>query len=142
MNQALPRKLNEQVIFVFILFLVSITVKAENIKPFTSDGCSAFPDGTFGQKELWLSCCTAHDFAYWQGGTKEQRLVADKQLRQCVAKVGKPTIAKLMLAGVHVGGSPYFPTPFRWGYGWPYSRWYKALTEEEKNQIKVIEKDK
>ena len=129
-----------RIVLVFILFFISVSLKAENIKPFTSDGCSAFPDGTFTQKELWLSCCTAHDYAYWQGGTYDQRLVADKELRQCVAKVGKPNIAKLMLAGVRVGGSPYFPTSYRWGYGWPYSRWYKALTEAEKKQIKVIHK--
>ena len=130
-----------RIAIVFIFFIVAMTVRAENIKPFTTDGCSSFPDGTFGQKELWLSCCTAHDYAYWQGGTYEQRLVADKQLHLCVSKVGEPHIAKLMLAGVRVGGSPYFPTPYRWGYGWPYSRWYKPLTEAEKKQIKLIEND-
>jgi len=127
-----------RIVFVFIFFFVSVTVSAENIKPFTSDGCSMFPDGTFEQKELWLSCCTAHDYAYWQGGTYEKRLVADKELRQCVAKIGEPQIANLMLVGVRVGGSPYFPTSFRWGYGWSYSRWYKALTAAEKKQIKSI----
>jgi len=129
-------------VFVFIFFCASSTVNAENIKPFTSDGCSIFPDGTFHQKELWLSCCTAHDYAYWQGGTLEERLVADKELRQCVSKVGEPQIANLMLVGVRVGGSPYFPTSFRWGYGWPYPRWYKPLTEAEKKQIKSFENDK
>jgi len=128
---------------VFILFLfVSVDVIADNIKPFTSDGCSSFPNGTVQQKELWLACCTAHDYTYWQGGTYEERLNADKELHHCVAKVGKPQIAKLMLAGVRVGGSPYFPTSFRWGYGWSYPRWYKALTDEEKKQIKLIEKVK
>ncbi len=125
------------VIICFFMF-VSVVVSAEDIKPFTSDGCSAFPDGTFEQKELWLSCCTAHDYSYWQGGTYEERLIADKQLRQCVAKVGKPKIASLMLAGVRVGGSPYFPTSFRWGYGWSYPRFYKALTTAEKKQINAI----
>lgn len=126
-------------IFIFALFIFSIAVNAEKISPFTSDGCSSFPDGTFKQKELWLACCTEHDYSYWKGGTYQERLVADKQLRQCVAKVGEPQIATLMLAGVRVGGSPYFPSSFRWGYGWPYSRWYKALTEDEKKQIKLQE---
>jgi hypothetical protein len=129
------------IIFIVIFLCVSFTVNAENIKPFTSDGCSVFPDGTFDQKELWLACCTNHDYAYWQGGTYQKRLIADKQLRQCVAKVGEPQIASLMLAGVRVGGSPYFPTSFRWGYGWPYPRWYKALTESEIMQIKALEDD-
>lgn len=126
------------IIFIFFL-LISLTVNAADIKPFTSDGCSAFPDGTFEQKELWLSCCTAHDYAYWQGGTYSERLIADKKLHQCVSKVGEPQIAALMLAGVRVGGSPYLPTAFRWGYGWTYPRWYKVLTIEEKKQIKYLQ---
>ena len=130
-----------RIVYVFIFFFVSVTVNAEKIKPFTSDGCSVFPDGTFEQKELWLSCCTLHDYAYWQGGTYEERLVVDKQLSQCVSNVGEPQIANLMLAGVRVGGSPYFPTSYRWGYGWSYPRRYKTLTEAEKKQIMLIKND-
>jgi hypothetical protein len=40
-----------------------------------------------------------------------------------------------MFAGVRVGGSPYFPTPFRWGYGWSYPRGYGALSEQELAQV-------
>jgi len=127
-------------IVIVLLLLLSAAANAEKIKPFTSDGCSVFPDGTLVQRELWLSCCTAHDFAYWQGGTANERLIADNQLRQCVARVGVPKIAKVMLAGVRVGGSPYFPTSFRWGYGWSYPRWYQVLTEQEKAQIKASNK--
>jgi hypothetical protein len=107
------------------------------ISPFTSDGCSMFPDGTLKEQEVWLSCCTAHDLAYWQGGTKEQRLAADKALQQCVTKVNHPNIANLMLQGVRVGGSPYLPTSFRWGYGWPFPRGYQALSELEQQQVGV-----
>ncbi|BBB30359.1 hypothetical protein [Neptunomonas japonica] len=130
-----------RVVIVCFLLLVSAVASAENIKPFTSDGCSAFPDGTFAQNELWLSCCTAHDYSYWQGGSYDERRIADQQLQQCVAKVGKPKIANLMLAGVRVGGSPYFPASFRWGYGWSYPRLYKALTAAEKKQIKAMKND-
>lgn len=130
-----------RIIFVLLFSCIAITVKAEEIKPFTSDGCSAFPDGTLEYKELWLSCCTAHDYAYWQGGTYKERLKADQELRHCVTKIGEPNIAKLMLAGVRVGGSPYLPTSFRWGYGWSYPRVYKALTDYEKEQIKSMEQD-
>ena len=123
--------------FVISYFLFSALVQAEQIKPFTSDGCSAFPDGTFDQGELWLSCCIEHDIAYWQGGTSQQRLVSDQQLQQCVSLVGEPHIATLMLVGVRIGGSPYFPTPFRWGYGWDFFRGYKALTKGEKRQVEL-----
>ncbi|MCP3852067.1 MAG: hypothetical protein GY694_17785 [Gammaproteobacteria bacterium] len=101
------------------------------LKPFTTDGCSSFPDGTLVQRKLWLNCCTLHDVAYWKGGTYEARRQADHALAQCVAGVGEPHIAKLMLAGVRVGGSPYYPTSYRWGYGWSYFRGYGALSDKE-----------
>lgn len=116
-------------------FITPWLVQADTLKPFSSDGCSAFPDGTFEQNQLWLRCCTAHDYAYWQGGTYQQRVDADKALRRCVAAVGEEEIALLMLAGVRVGGSPFFPTTFRWGYGWSYPRFYGELSEEELEQV-------
>ena len=123
---------------VFTLTMSSAMLRAENdIKPFTTDGCSSFPNGTFEKKNLWLACCTAHDFTYWQGGTYIERVKADESFKQCIIKVGKPTLAKFMLAGVRVGGTPYLPTPFRWGYGWPFFRGYKAVNEQEAKQIKV-----
>ena len=119
---------------------------ANQLKPFTSDGCSAFPDGTFEQNTLWLSCCVSHDLAYWQGGTYQQRKDADIALKECVAKVGEKQIANLMLAGVRVGGSPFFPTTFRWGYGWPYPKLYGQLSKNEKEQVNTqlakIKRDK
>lgn len=108
---------------------------ADELKPFTTDGCSVFPDGTPEQQSLWAGCCIRHDLAYWQGGTQAERLAADQALQRCVARVGEPEIAALMLAGVRVGGSPWFPTPYRWGYGWPYPRGYQGLTGEEKRQV-------
>jgi hypothetical protein len=129
-----------RIVIYFLFSLVPVSAQAETIAPFTTDGCSIFPDGTYEQKELWLSCCTTHDYAYWQGGTYDERLIADEQLQQCVAKVGEPQIANLMLAGVRIGGSPYLPTSFRWGYGWSYPRFYKPLTAEEKRQITSLEK--
>jgi len=125
---------------VLLLTLVCVlTGCSSQIKPFVSDGCSSFPDGTFKQRDLWLQCCTAHDVAYWKGGTYNERLEADKALQMCVADVGEPKIAKLMLAGVRVGGSPLWPTSFRWGYGWSYPKWYGALNAQELAQIKAME---
>ncbi len=118
--------------------LVASPTNADNLKPFTSDGCSSFPDGTLEQRELWRDCCVVHDRSYWQGGTYQQRLKADQTLKQCVAKVGKPNIAKLMLAGVRVGGSPLWPTSYRWGYGWDFPKSYAELSEQEIKQISVL----
>lgn len=114
------------------------TSRSEELKPFTSDGCSAFPDGTLQYRDLWQACCTAHDLAYWQGGTRAEREQADLALRACVQQVGEPQIAELMLQGVRVGGSPYWPTTYRWGYGWPWPRGYGELTAEERAQIEAL----
>lgn len=127
-----------------LLLPFAFIVSAEEIRSFTSDGCSSFPNGTFQQQSLWLDCCVSHDLAYWKGGTEKERRQADQALQKCVAAVGEPMIAQLMLAGVRVGGSPDLPTPFRWGYGWPMGRGYKAINPNEKQQIKkqllVLEK--
>ena len=108
---------------------------ADELGDFTSDGCSAFPEGTIEQKQLWHSCCVIHDLAYWKGGNEEQRKAADLALQACVAEVGEPALAKLMLAGVRVGGTPWLPTRFRWAYGWPYLRGYKEAEGDEVRQI-------
>jgi len=105
------------------------------LSPFVSDGCSAWPDGTLAQKDLWLKCCEVHDVAYWQGGTRLARLEADEALERCVADIGEPAMGVVMLAGVRVGGSPWWPSSFRWGYGWPWPRGYGELTNAEREQV-------
>lgn len=123
--------------FVLIcVLLIAGCSSAGGLTPFTTDGCSLFPEGTLKQKDLWLTCCTDHDLAYWMGGTSDDREKADRELKECVAKAGERSIAQLMLAGVRVGGTPYLPSTFRWGYGWPWPRGYTALTDEEWLRIK------
>ena len=122
------------------LILLLLAVEAchsseDELRAFTSDGCSAFPDGTPAQRQLWRACCVRHDFSYWIGGNAEQRKQADEHLQVCVAGVGEPAISQMMLAGVRVGGSPWLPTEFRWGYGWSNLRGYKTLTREEQAQV-------
>ena len=107
----------------------------KRIAPFTTDGCSDFPDGTPAHKDLWHQCCVAHDLKYWAGGSDDERMKADLDLRSCVKAVGEPAVADMMLAGVRVGGSPWWPTQFRWGYGWPYTNGYSVLTPEELEQV-------
>jgi len=43
--------------------------------PFTSDVCSAWPDGD------WGACCIDHDIDYWCGGSSERRASADERLK-------------------------------------------------------------
>ncbi len=112
---------------------------AKSLTPFSSDGCSLFPDGWPTQPDLWLDCCVEHDIAYWQGGTSDQRLMADVELKRCVARVtGDAILADNMFLGVRFGGHPIFPNWYRWGYGWPYGRQYKPLTKAEKKQVEEL----
>lgn len=88
---------------------------------FTTDGCSMFPDG------IWGECCLAHDIDYWMGGDKMQRFRSDVRLRECIQKTGEglltfKALSWLMWTGVRFGGYFWLPTPFRWGYGWKYPR--------------------
>lgn len=125
-------------VILFCAVYLSFLSYANTLKPFVSDGCSAFPDGTSSDNTLWLLCCEKHDFDYWKGGTYKARLTADNELHMCVAKVGEPEIAALMLAGVRVGGTPYLPTSFRWGYGWPYPKFYGELNKKEQLQVNML----
>ena len=103
------------------------------LQPFTTDGCSMFPDRSLMGRADWCGCCLAHDLKYWRGGTSDERLAADQQLRTCVAQVtGDTALADLMYAGVRSGGGPYFYTPYRWAYGWPFGRNYEPLSEAER----------
>ena len=111
---------------------VNVENPTPNLTDFTSDGCSMFIDGTFEKPELWKECCLLHDMAYWRGGTKEERKQADLAFKACVEKkTGDPILANLMYEAVRAGGAPYFPTWYRWGYGWPLGRGYKALNPQE-----------
>jgi hypothetical protein len=105
------------------------------MQPFSTDGCSLFPDRSLVSKSDWCSCCLAHDLAYWRGGTADERLKADQGLKSCVrAATGSAELADLMFTGVRAGGGPYFFTPYRWAYGWPFGRLYEPLTPAEDAQ--------
>lgn len=106
------------------------------LTPFHSDGCSRFPDGTPTQPTLWRDCCVAHDLAYWQGGSRQQRLAADRQLRVCVSERAGAALGELMYSGVRLGGSPRWPTSYRWGFGWRPPRPYGPLSTTERQQVR------
>jgi hypothetical protein len=111
-----------------------------SIQPFSTDGCSLFPDRALVGKADWCHCCLEHDLAYWRGGTVDQRLKADQQLQACVLHAsGNPALADLMLAGVRSGGGPYFFTTYRWAYGWPFGRNYEALSVDEQAAVALLE---
>ena len=120
---------------IFSSLLLFACSSGGELRPFTSDGCSLFPDASLISSDDWCSCCFQHDLAYWRGGTAEERQAADQQLQNCVQeKTGNHALATMMYEGVRFGGSPYFYNWYRWGYGWSYDRKYQTLTAEEKEQ--------
>jgi hypothetical protein len=90
--------------------------------PFVNDGCSAAPDLDF------RSCCEAHDRVYYQGGTREQRRQADRELRQCIRTKGHRILDDIYYLGVRIGGVPWLPTSWRWGFGYPYNEGHRGYT--------------
>jgi hypothetical protein len=136
------RRTHRNLLFLNLLLVLGIlsgcaSAKVSDLKNFTSDGCSLFPDGTISDRAKWCQCCLLHDIAYWRGGTEEERKRADEVLRDCVFDRSKDAVlAETMYAGVRAGGHAAFPTWFRWAYGWPYGRGYKPLIEEEQLQVR------
>ncbi len=104
-----------------LLFLLSSCATQLSIKPFESDGCSSCPDGN------WMDCCEVHDLAYWKGGTMKERWDADRALFSCVRQRTNFLWASVMFAAVRIGGFPYWPTSWRWGFGWRYAKGYGKL---------------
>jgi hypothetical protein len=84
---------------------------------FTTDGCSFWPDNG------WLRCCIEHDIDYWCGGSAIDRCASDRRLKACAEAAGHGTVAQVMHFGTRLGGHPWVPLPWRWGYGWdwPYA---------------------
>ena len=100
--------------------LLCVDHTVAELKPFVTDGCSMFPDGTPADQTRWQQCCITHDFAYYVGGPAALRDAADSALHECMLGASNSVLADLVYYGVRIGGTPVLPTPWRWGYGWAY----------------------
>lgn len=119
----------------FPLIFALSSAQATELKPFISDGCTLFPEGTRREPQLWEICCYEHDLRFWAGGTKQNRNHADARLRACVKEMGAELTADLMFIGVRLGRlSPIkFPTK-TWGNAWP-NHGYRKLTPEDFDRV-------
>lgn len=85
-----------------------------DITPFTTDGCSMYPDGG------WLECCIAHDIDYWCANPRTTRAAADRALKVCVAEHSNAFNGQLTYLGTRLFGHGALPFSWRWGYGYPW----------------------
>lgn len=131
-------KVTIPILFAFLVAGCQST-KPSELSVFKFDGCSCFPEGTLKEPDLWEQHCLVHDYTYWKGGTRNERKQADLKFRDGIRSEGKPVIAQIAYTGVRIGGTPWLPTPWRWGFGWrEYPRGYRAVSDEEKRQIEKL----
>ena len=127
-------------------FLLALTWLASpslagSLRPFQTDGCTRFPDGRPDHQKLWRDCCVQHDLYLWAGGSKEERLAVDRQLKECVISKGAPVPAWVMYLGVRIGAqSPVRYKEMEWGNAWtapgnPVRPRYLSLNSVEMHAI-------
>lgn len=116
---------------IFILILTSsYGYSHESLDRFETDYCTNYAEGTREKPELWKHCCLIHDMYFWAGGTKEDRDVADLDLKACIEKTGATKIAQLMYYAVRAGSHSPIKYPKRkWNNGWNDGRKVRPLTQ-------------
>jgi hypothetical protein len=127
----------KKLILLLSLFTLNTWAQTEaNLKPFVTDYCTLYVEGTRAQPNLWRHCCLEHDLYFWSGGSLEDKKRSDLGLKECVAKTGATTQAVLIYAAVVIGGhSPVHIKAKEWGNAWGGGRTrYLSLTESETAQ--------
>ena len=107
------------------------------LRSFTTDYCSEWPDGKLTDPTQWAACCFTHDISYWLGGSKDDRVAADKKLKQCVRDSSDSFNGFLMYIGVRMGGKPGNAS-YAWGYGWTRDRDYFELHPQDALRAKEL----
>ncbi len=103
------------------------------LRPFETDYCTGFPEGTRNEPGLWKHCCIEHDLHFWAGGSLQARRRADRRIQECIREAGAPGIARLMYLGIRIGAlSPFKIQKKKWGNAWVDGRGDRhSLTAED-----------
>jgi hypothetical protein len=102
------------------------------VKPFETDFCTGYKEGTSKVPLLWADCCKEHDLYLWAGGTRKQRRQADRRLRKCVRDKGAPIHGIIMWLGVRIGKlSPIKIKGHQWGNAWGHKVRREKLSKDE-----------
>jgi hypothetical protein len=115
-----------------LLPLNSLFASDVKLKPFVTDFCTNYPEGTKEEPDLWKHCCLIHDLYFWAGGSKEDRTNADKELKECIEATGATQIARLVYLAVRAGSySPIKYPDKKWSNGWTDRQDFGPLSFEE-----------
>ena len=110
----------------------TVATKDERLKPFKTDYCTGFSEGTSAQPQLWKHCCVEHDLYFWAGGCAPARKRADLRLYDCVKSTGAVKTAWLMYAGIRLGSfSPIKIDSEKWGNAWKDGHGIKESLSEQ-----------
>lgn len=122
-------------ILILLASLISCAAIAQNngnLKPFLTDYCTGYAEGTRQKPDLWKHCCVEHDLYFWAGGSRDDRKQTDLRLRHCVEATGEMEVARLIYAAVTIGGaSPIRFKTKEWGHAFEKRERYLSLTQQE-----------
>lgn len=119
-------------LLVSFLFTMPAWSQDQVLRPFSTDECTGYREGTRMEPKLWAHCCVEHDLFMWAGGSSEERLEADHELKACIEATGHPFSAKMMYLAVRIGSfSPIKIESKKWSNGWIQKRENKSLSPEE-----------
>ena len=131
-----------KLLILFLTLTFSMTTFAQSsvpieLKPFTSDYCSKWPDGKDEEPTQWADCCFSHDMHYWIGGTEDEKKASDVGLKECVKLSGASLNSFIMYIGVRIGGKPG-DADYAWGYGYSSARGYEKVPLEELEKARAL----
>lgn len=122
-------------VFIFSFSQITWSQDSLELKPFVTDYCTMFVDGTPKDPTLWRHCCIMHDMKYWFGGSQNDIDRADLALKSCVEKVAGKNWAEIIYSGVRFGHHSPIKHKYIWSWGWTIKRPRIKLSENEKNYV-------
>lgn len=124
------------ILFTLLFSTQSFAISDNALKPFVTDYCTAYTEGTRAQPNLWKHCCEEHDLYFWAGGSIDDRKATDLRLKACVEKTGAKLQATLIYTAVTIGGkSPIRFKTKEWGHAWENRQRYISLNELETSKV-------
>jgi len=122
-----------------LIFLILLTNHAlsNELKPFITDYCTMFVDGTPTNPNLWKHCCIEHDIHYWYGGSLKDQDITDLKLKSCVEAAAGTYWADIIYLGVRAGHYSPVKNVHKWSWGWEQQR--KKIEISDKEKLYVIE---